>query len=189
MKNSVVLFSRLAIFVVSQFLFSCTSLDVVKRHYKPGYYFDAGTTIKKEKDHIKNPMSKKDDALAFNSKSEDNIEIKDASVIKKEDFFDNYTATINKETPSTKSKSIFSISPPKIINSFVSKQIVTQQKDNSIYPPRHDAGNILSIIGTIAGILGVLIFLASFPANTTGMVLGRLLISLGALAVIIGLFL
>lgn len=198
MKNSVILFIGLSIFIASQFLLSCKpSIDIAKRHYRSGYYINIGTIDEAKKSNI-NSSFNEEDALTTSTISESNTAINGNSVILNEDFSSNLTASIEKEAYPTKNKSIFSITPLINNNSFVlinsnykSKQINAHNisKDYKAGSPSHDTGKILEFIGIVIGIIGVLVFLASFPTNISGMAIGRLLLVLGLSCWTIGMFL
>jgi hypothetical protein len=193
MKKSLVLITWLAIFIVSHFMFSCkTSIEVEKRHYRSGYFLGIGSG----KRHVKKALFSGIEAVVKDTTSTGKTETEDNSAIFKEDSVGSITASIRNEISITENKPLFSITarenrttlskskesqPPKII-------IKNNRRDTKATPPPHNTGKILRIVGTIVGVIGVLIFLGAYPANLAGMVIGRLLLSLGLITDLISLF-
>ncbi len=187
----------LGILFISLVIASCktASINIVKRHYRHGYYVNLDAT-KSNKNNI-NTSEKSEKAKSDTRVVSQTAAITNNRISNNEDD-SNLTASIDNEilliknepkfyTPNTVKKSNVNQSRPFPIIKEKIKKMFSFKSINSEKGDHNTLSKILKIGGTIIAIIGISIFLSAYPMNEAGMILGRLLLSIGLLSGLIGM--
>ncbi|MFA6924719.1 MAG: hypothetical protein WC223_10770 [Bacteroidales bacterium] len=203
MKKAQKLLTVLAILIAIQMMFSCktSKVDIVKRHYRTGYFVSIGSN---KKEHKRKVNSFENEKAPVDTATIGKTDTKETSEIPNENSDLNFTASTNNEILLTKTKpqtqsqySAINIIKKVSGNGNLLERFINNKKTrkNNVNNSAKNAsgnhdnlGKILKILGYVLAIAGVLIYLSAFPASEAGMAIGRILILLGSTSWIVGMF-